>query len=257
MPEKGRLDVITERYGWEMERINSIEKKKLVFCRNLIDSLLSLEEYVGAREEEVSDVLLHRIEQLYESICKETGKILYELGMIEILEEMLGLARNAQEKQEGAYEQAEKTASEFQQMIPPISYREESICGETELFEPYYRTGMDHAFMETTLLHASVRLPFLIRKSTNEKILINRDVFKIGKEKSYVDYYVENDAVSRNHADIIRKKDSFYVVDQDSLNHTFLEGRKLLPKKHVKLESGQSFVLADEEFTFYYEAVTV
>ena len=51
-----------------------------------------------------------------------------------------------------------------------------------------------------------------------------------------------------------RKKDSFYVVDRDSLNHTFLEGRKLPPKKYVKLESGQSFVPADEEFTFYYEA---
>lgn len=239
-----------------MERINSIEKKRLIFCRNLIDSLLSLEEYVEVRDEEVSDVLLHRIERLYESICKETGKALIELDIVEILEEMLSLVQNAQDGQKEQNKQRKKTVSEFQQKIPPISYQEEA-CGETELFETDFRTSMDHAFMETTLLHAPVRLPFLIRKSTKEKIMINRDVFKIGKEKSYVDYYVENDAVSRSHADIIRKKDSFYVVDRDSLNHTFLEGRKLPPKKYVKLESGQSFVLADEEFTFYYEAVTI
>lgn len=231
-----------------MERINNLEKKKLIFCRNLIDSLLSLEEYIEARDREESEVFLQRIQQLSEKASKEIGETLSELDMVEVLEDMLGLVQN---------EQKEKTVSEFQQMIPPISYQEEDICGETELFESDYRTDMDHAFMETTLLHMPVRLPFLVRKSTNEKILINRDVFKIGKEKSYVDYFVENDAVSRSHADIIRKKDSFYIVDRDSLNHTFLEGRKLPPKKYVKLESGQSFVLADEEFTFYYEAVTV
>ena len=227
-----------------MEGINRLEKKKLVFYRNLIDSVLSLEEYIDARDEEISDALLHRIRQLYKRTEDAAGRTLCELEMTEVLEEMLDIVQNAQ---------GEKGESEFQQMIPPVSYQERDICGETELFEPDYRAGMENAFVETTLLHAPVRLPFLIRKSTNEKILINRDVFKMGKEKSYVDYYVENDAVSRSHADIIRKKDSFFVMDQNSLNHTFLEGRKLPPKQYVKLESGQSFVLADEEFVFYYE----
>lgn len=227
-----------------MEGINRLEKKKLVFYRNLIDSLLSLEEYIDARDEEISDALLQRIGQLYKRTEAATGKTLCELEMAEVLEEMLDIVQNAQE---------EKSKSQFQQMIPPVSYQERDICGETELFEPDYRVGMENAFAETTLLHAPVCIPFLIRKSTNEKILINRDVFKMGKEKSYVDYYVENDAVSRSHADIIRKKDSFFVIDQNSLNHTFLEGKKLPPKQYVKLESGQSFVLADEEFVFYYE----
>lgn len=227
-----------------MEGINKTEKKKLVFYRNLIDSLLSLEEYMDARDDEISDALLQRIGQLYKRTEDATAKTLCELEMTEVLEEMLDIVHNAQ---------GEKGESCFQQMIPPASYQETDYYGKTELFEPDYRADMENAYVETTLLSASVRLPFLIRKNTNEKILINRDVFKMGKEKSYVDYYVENDAVSRSHADIIRKKDSFFMIDQNSLNHTFLEGRKLPPKQYVKLESGQSFALADEEFVFYYE----
>ena len=238
-----------------MKSVNSIEKKKLVFYRNLIDSLLSLEEYIEGKDEEISDMLLQRIEQLYERMDKEMGKTLSELGMTVILEDMLGLVQNAQGGQSKYGTQREWAEPEVQQMIPPISYYEDNSHGETELFEPECKPVMENTFAETCLLHAPMRLPYLIRKSTKEKILINRDVFKIGKEKSYVDYYVENDAVSRTHADIVRKKDHFYVVDQDSLNHTFLEGKRLPAKKYVKIKSGQSFVLADEEFTFYYEAI--
>ena len=57
-----------------MKSVNSIEKKKLVFYRNLIDSLLSLEEYIEGKDEEISDMLLQRIEQLYERTDKEMGK---------------------------------------------------------------------------------------------------------------------------------------------------------------------------------------
>lgn len=228
----------------EMEGIDRQEKRKLVFYRNLIDSLLSLEEYMNAGEEEVSEVLVQRMGQLYRRTAAATAKTLCGLEMTEVLEEMLDIVHNAQ---------GEKEESGFQQMIPPVSYQERDYYGKTELFEPDYRADMENAYVETTLLGDALRFPFLIRKSTNEKILINRDVFKMGKEKSYVDYYVENDAVSRSHADIIRKKDSFFMIDQNSLNHTFLEGRKLPPKQYVKLESGQSFMLADEEFVFYYE----
>lgn len=240
-----------------MKSVNSIEKKKLLFYRNLIDSLISLEEYIEEKEKDISEVLLQRLEQLYEKTDKEMGNALSELGMTVVLEEMLGLVQNAQEEQNKYGTQREWGEPEVQQMIPPISYYEDNSYGETELFEPDCKEIMENTFAETCLLHTSMRLPYLIRKSTKEKILINRDVFKIGKEKSYVDYYVENDAVSRTHADIVRKKDHFYVVDQDSLNHTFLEGKKLPAKKYVKLKSGQSFRLADEEFSFYYEPIGV
>ena len=41
----------------------------------------------------------------------------------------------------------------------------------------------------------------------DERIVITKDIFKIGKEQSYVDYWVsDNSAVSRSHANIIKKE---------------------------------------------------
>ncbi len=90
-----------------------------------------------------------------------------------------------------------------------------------------------------------------MRKRTGEKILINRNLFKLGKDASYVDYCIkDNPAVSRNHADIVRKPDGFYLVDKGSLNHTFVNGKKLAADEYRKLENGCLMQLADEVFEF-------
>lgn len=92
---------------------------------------------------------------------------------------------------------------------------------------------------------------YIIRKRTQEKIVINRSPFKLGKDASYVDYYIaDNPAVSRNHADIVRKPDGFYLIDKGSLNHTFVNGRKLAEGVYGKLENGCLVQLADEVFEF-------
>lgn len=93
--------------------------------------------------------------------------------------------------------------------------------------------------------------PYLIRKRTNEKIEINKDVFKMGKEKSYVDYCITgNSAISRSHADIIKKDREFYIVDNNSLNHTFVGKQQIPSQKMIKLEDFTTITLADELFEF-------
>jgi len=93
--------------------------------------------------------------------------------------------------------------------------------------------------------------PYIIRKRTGEKIVINHRLFKLGKDASYVDYCIkDNPAVSRNHADIVRKPDGFYLVDRGSLNHTFVNGKKLAEDEYRKLENGCLMQLADEVFEF-------
>ena len=95
---------------------------------------------------------------------------------------------------------------------------------------------------------------YLLRKRTSEKIPIHKDIFKLGKDTACVDYVVDdNPTISRNHADIIRKKGSFYVKDKGSLNHTFVDGKKLEADKPIKLESGSLLQLADEVFEFKQE----
>lgn len=206
----------------------NIEKKKLLLFRDVIDSLLGLEDYLLERDGMLSKELAGKMEGLYGHTNDMMKQDFCEGNMVQLFEDVLAVLQKKDAK----------ASAKVQQIIPP------RVIGEKDDM-----TG------ETTLLRSPMRLPFLIRQSTKEKILINRDIFKIGKERSYVDYYVDNDAVSRSHADIIRQKDNFFVVDHNSLNHTFLEGKQIPSKQYVRLESGQSFLLANEAFTFYYEAI--
>lgn len=98
----------------------------------------------------------------------------------------------------------------------------------------------------------NVIYPYLLRKKNNEKIQINRAAFRIGTERAGCDYTVEdNTAVSRTHADIIARNGKYFVVDQNSTNHTYLEGNMVEPGRETEIVSGSQISLGDEEFTFY------
>ena len=94
----------------------------------------------------------------------------------------------------------------------------------------------------------------LKRVKTGEQILISKQVFKIGTEKNFVDYCVkDNPAISRSHANIVRENEEYYIMDMNSKNHTFVNGRLLRDAKKVKLIHGSRILLADEEFEFRLE----
>ena len=109
---------------------------------------------------------------------------------------------------------------------------------------------------ETTVLSAanspeSQIHPQLIRQKNNEKIMINKPVFRIGKEKSYVDYFVgDNPAISRSHANIISRDDQFFIMDTNSKNHTYVNGMIIPANEEVKIDHGAVIVLANESFEF-------
>lgn len=110
---------------------------------------------------------------------------------------------------------------------------------------------------ETTVLNAGYNTvqkqmnPYLIRKKTGERVEINKNVFRIGKEKNYVDYCIsDNSAVSRSHADIIKKDNEFYIVDNNSLNHTFLNSKQIPSSQMQKLSEYMTIQMADEVFEF-------
>ena len=93
--------------------------------------------------------------------------------------------------------------------------------------------------------------PILERVLTGERISINKPVFRIGKEKSYVDYFVnDNVAVSRSHADIVTRGNSFFVVDLNSKNRTFINSRAISANFETEIFDGDTLKLANEEFIF-------
>lgn len=108
---------------------------------------------------------------------------------------------------------------------------------------------------ETTVLGASqaqIIKPYLFRIKNNERIELNKPVFRIGKERSYVDYFVsDNTAVSRSHANIINKDNEFYIVDTNSTNHTYVNGSMIQSNVETKIEHGTKIRLANEDFEFF------
>ncbi|MGE5678997.1 MAG: FHA domain-containing protein, partial [Pseudomonadota bacterium] len=153
--------------------------------------------------------------------------------------------------------------------FPPteVTHEEYSPEHKTEYTEPRRRAATQN-FSETTVLgededpnggttvldddDGQPAFPHIIREKTGEKIYLDKPSFRIGKEKQYCDYFVsDNNAISRSHADIVTRNNHYYILDNNSTNKTYVDGRAIPAKKEVEIFSGTKLKLANEEFTFY------
>lgn len=94
--------------------------------------------------------------------------------------------------------------------------------------------------------------PWLVHLRTGTAQPVDRFPFRIGKERSYVDFCVTgNAAVSRSHADIQSdEQGGFWLIDNNSKNHSYIDKERLLPGQPYPLLPGAHFFLANEEFVF-------
>ena len=100
---------------------------------------------------------------------------------------------------------------------------------------------------DTELIH----YPSLERISTGETIVIDKAVFRLGKESGCVDYVVSNNnTVSGSHADIITRKQKYFVIDLNSKNRTYINNRILPTQYEVEIFDGDRLKLSNEEFVF-------
>ena len=94
-------------------------------------------------------------------------------------------------------------------------------------------------------------VPHIVRKKTGEIINITKPEFTIGKSKTKADYAIEdNSAISRTHCTIMQKNGVNYIKDNNSTNHTYINGVELQPGKELLLKNKTTIQLGDEEFTF-------
>ncbi len=94
-------------------------------------------------------------------------------------------------------------------------------------------------------------VPHLVRKKTGETINITKSEFAIGKSHTKADYAIENNAaISRVHCIIVQRDGVNYIKDNNSTNHTYIDGVELQPGKELLLKNKMTIQLGDEEFTF-------
>jgi len=108
---------------------------------------------------------------------------------------------------------------------------------------------------ETTILggSATIGVPsgILVNTKKNEKIVINKPEFAIGKERNKVDYAIEGEnSVSRLHAKIRVRAGKCYLMDMGSKNGTYINGNKIDPNAEVLIQNGDKIKFSVVEYEF-------
>ena len=91
----------------------------------------------------------------------------------------------------------------------------------------------------------------LTRQVTGEKIELGKPSFVLGKNPEKSDYAVADKTnISRVHAVITTRNGRYYVMDQNSTNGTFINGRIIKAGQETEILPGDCLMLANEEFIF-------
>ena len=112
-------------------------------------------------------------------------------------------------------------------------------------------TTDDSTSMLTTSENYSNPVPYLVRVKTNELVPILHKEFLVGKSVN-ADYQItDNKKISRKHAIFRISNGECYVRDNNSTNHTFINGQLLQPGVEVMLSNDDYIRLGDEEFRYW------
>ena len=112
----------------------------------------------------------------------------------------------------------------------------------------------DNGEGETTVLQQMQYnniVPYLVRVRTNELIPIEKTEFFVGKSPECDYQVVDNKRVSRKHCTFIISNGECYIRDNNSTNHTYVNGKLIQPGFDVMLGNDDYIRLGDEEFKYW------
>jgi hypothetical protein len=98
--------------------------------------------------------------------------------------------------------------------------------------------------------NGSLPKPFLIEAETGAKIVVTKEVFKIGRDPEQADYASNNKVVGRVHAELVTADGEYFLIDKHSRNGSYLNGVKLSPNEKTKIKHEDRIKLANQEFVF-------
>ena len=127
----------------------------------------------------------------------------------------------------------------------------EAICRE-EALEPCKGTLSEGVLIDKdrTVKRAEGCRYMLVRKITKERIYLEKPDFRVGRKAEVCDYAIEDDrTVSRIHAVFnVAEDKELYVLDNNSLNRVYINGRKIEPMENTQLHDGDEIRLGNERF---------
>ena len=122
--------------------------------------------------------------------------------------------------------------------------------GDTTVLHSGFR-GEETSVLNYTKAPDTPKQPYLLRIKNGERIPITGNIFRLGKEEKFVDYVIhDNEAISRSHANMISRNGQYFLQDNNSTNHSFLNGQQCVSNVELPLQDKASIRLGNEEFQF-------
>lgn len=101
----------------------------------------------------------------------------------------------------------------------------------------------------------AIDIPYLKEKDGEEIIKINKKGILIGRMGNFVDFVINNNAIGKIHAEILKEEGNLYVIDCNSRNGTFLNDSRIAPNTKNKLNDGDILRFANMEYIFYHKSM--
>jgi hypothetical protein len=95
--------------------------------------------------------------------------------------------------------------------------------------------------------HPSVHVPTLFLIFNGRRYPVTRNEFVIGRNPRVADVQIKDGVISRKHAAVIRRNDTFYIKDLGSICGIFYKGMRIDNKR---IDEGDVFHLASHELRF-------
>lgn len=234
---------LSEKDGIRLiQLLNYINNEREFTVKGLADILNDIRLSYEIREEKTEDNFCGNISEdisVYNDCDSESSDNLTEKKSLNVnkLKRFFGSLFNSDNSEEnsdgGSMEDNNVTDIEYVNIVT----EKEASFGDTK---------------EIAVLGGQSSFPYMVRKCDGSKVVINKTLFSIGKEERYADYrIIDNAAVSRMHAEIKCENGVYAVIDQDSRNHTYINGDMAGAYVPVEIHSGDVISFADDEYTFY------
>lgn len=103
---------------------------------------------------------------------------------------------------------------------------------------------------DETVLLCETTYPLLKAVDGSQTVIITKPDFVIGRNRETCDYALQTRSIGRAHALIKNINGTYYIVDLDSQNGTFVNEDRLVSNKEYELKNNDRVALANMDFLF-------
>jgi len=119
-----------------------------------------------------------------------------------------------------------------------------------EIKECYGGFGEKETSLE--IIESEHKNSWIVRVKNNDVVELNQDIIRLGRSNDQVEYTIGgNSTIGRVHARLIVRDGKCYIIDNKSMNKTYLNNKELLPEKEYLLNNLDVIRLSNESFEFH------